>query len=975
MSKSIVNNRISWSSSLDVLTQKDDWINQGVTSFDSPTFSNLQISGDTTIDGNLYVYGNTSVFDSNTIELEDNIILINRGESGEGVTLNQSGIEVDRGPNLTNYRFVFQEDKQNFAIGEIGSLQAVSTREDNPLSNGIMIWNNDMNRIDSKNDINIDISFSSTNNSINNSTGSVVISGGLGINKDIHMNGNLYLDSASTKLERNTNGVGDTIFQLSSDENIYINPKEDVLVTKNLKVLGAFQVFGTTTTTDRETLVVNDNIIIVNESPELSVGGGYVIKTNNDRKYASMYYKQEFDAFVFGYSENTSQANLLQTTNYADLRLNKLFVQNSDKVSVSTPGGMQLGDDLVVGKKLTCNTIEVESSSSNSVVITGSVEINSTNNNTSLSVSGNVDIDSDLQIIGKTTVGQYIKQNTTGNTNFTDNFLNINYHLQDDKNDLEFQPSSQKTGILLQRHQYSNDEETKPELYGKIVSGEPEITDTLSEQETTLPVPNLEIKFSNSFPARDNLYYENWWIKLNKTPNGGTSNQTRKIVAYDSNSKIAQINTPWQQQPESGDIVELYYKNYVSVCFDEEQNAVRFLYTDKKDFNIVSDVDIKTRKITSSSSILISDTTDSNSTSSGNLNTYGGAGIGKKLYVGDNLVIGNGEITPLGTIHLKKNNNTVVLEKLSSSNYHNYITFSQTGNTDNFGILHKDDKLTFTYSNNGETPDISQETMSIFTSGNLFINNMTTFNEKLVGSSSKNELYLSGDLSSSSSSLILSGNGDTDFYSNTTQKNLQIKTTGNVVFYNTQASSNSSSGSVVFNGGISIDSTDNSVDFSNGGAMTVNGGSSIGKDLRVGGDLIVSGNVKINSTRPDPSLEFDNFINCNENTSVVNDFKFLDISGEGLLSFGITVLPQSENEKCSFRFRLPYSDTLTKRTSVIASVSGYSDDNDPKIIFNAICLGEIDSVFSTVYFHSNSTAPHYLQVICRYSTVDAEKPE
>ena len=59
--------------------------------------ANITISTHTlTIDGNLLVGNITSATVTNT-EIEDNIITLNKGETGAGVSLGYAGIEVDRG--------------------------------------------------------------------------------------------------------------------------------------------------------------------------------------------------------------------------------------------------------------------------------------------------------------------------------------------------------------------------------------------------------------------------------------------------------------------------------------------------------------------------------------------------------------------------------------------------------------------------------------------------------------------------------------------------------------------------------------------------------------------------------------------------------------------------------------------------------------------------------------------------------------
>jgi len=103
--------------------------------------NNLSVLGDLFIDGTAWVVH------SGQVSTSDNIIYINEGEVGTGVTAGQAGIQVDRG-SLTDYQFLFVEASDTFRIGEIGSLQAVSTREDSPTPDFVPYWNNALKRFD-----------------------------------------------------------------------------------------------------------------------------------------------------------------------------------------------------------------------------------------------------------------------------------------------------------------------------------------------------------------------------------------------------------------------------------------------------------------------------------------------------------------------------------------------------------------------------------------------------------------------------------------------------------------------------------------------------------------------------------------------------------------------------------------------------------------------------------------------------------
>jgi hypothetical protein len=66
------------------------------------------VAGNVVFTGNITVAGTQTVVNSTDLDVADNIIKVNHGETGAGVTLNQSGLQVDRG-SLTDAQIVFDE--------------------------------------------------------------------------------------------------------------------------------------------------------------------------------------------------------------------------------------------------------------------------------------------------------------------------------------------------------------------------------------------------------------------------------------------------------------------------------------------------------------------------------------------------------------------------------------------------------------------------------------------------------------------------------------------------------------------------------------------------------------------------------------------------------------------------------------------------------------------------------------------------
>jgi hypothetical protein len=67
--------------------------------------------GQTIITGNLVVQGTNLTVSTEQLQIKDNIIILNDGEAGPGVTLRYSGIQIDRGPsNVADDAFLLYDE-------------------------------------------------------------------------------------------------------------------------------------------------------------------------------------------------------------------------------------------------------------------------------------------------------------------------------------------------------------------------------------------------------------------------------------------------------------------------------------------------------------------------------------------------------------------------------------------------------------------------------------------------------------------------------------------------------------------------------------------------------------------------------------------------------------------------------------------------------------------------------------------------
>ena len=93
----------------------DGWVEaKGFKGTDASATSTL--AGNLIISGNLIVSGTTTTLETQKLTVEDNIIVINNGELGAGVTAGTSGIQVDRGTEDDEW-LIFNETDDRWHVG------------------------------------------------------------------------------------------------------------------------------------------------------------------------------------------------------------------------------------------------------------------------------------------------------------------------------------------------------------------------------------------------------------------------------------------------------------------------------------------------------------------------------------------------------------------------------------------------------------------------------------------------------------------------------------------------------------------------------------------------------------------------------------------------------------------------------------------------------------------------------------------
>jgi hypothetical protein len=95
----------------------------------------ISLVGDTTVTGaftvssGLTVNGALNSINSTNLAIKDNVVLLNAGEAGNGVTGTYAGLQFDRG-GLADWQLVFDESDDKLKFGAIGSLTTLITTGD-----------------------------------------------------------------------------------------------------------------------------------------------------------------------------------------------------------------------------------------------------------------------------------------------------------------------------------------------------------------------------------------------------------------------------------------------------------------------------------------------------------------------------------------------------------------------------------------------------------------------------------------------------------------------------------------------------------------------------------------------------------------------------------------------------------------------------------------------------------------------------
>lgn len=533
MPKVLTNSRDNILSIYSIINTYSSYVDQPVSITSSPTFANLTLTGNAEINGDLTVSGNTTIIATDAVMIKDNLIEINTSEAGAGVTPNLAGLQIERG-SLTDYQIVFRESDDAVAIGEVGDLQVIATREDSPLSNGIMSFNSTDRRLDSVNNISIPITFSAGVASTSTTTGSLIITGGVGISGAVYT-GSGYISGVLDVSGIFYAKVGVNLATVSGSTTIGSSTSAVFSAT------GVLTIANTTTSTSPTTgaIKVSGGVGIADN---LHVGGSSSFgptQVNTSSGTFSVLGSGSISNLVTGTIDIISSVNGITI----DAQNNSLILDGHTSVAIDSTGPITMDTTNVA------NGIKIGTE-------TSSVPITIGHASSEVIIGDNLTIVGDLTVNGTTT--------TVNSTSVTvrDNAIIVN----------SLPNTLSDGGLLVRRYQTSNNSGSG----GQVVLDTPDISSTFDTGSST---PSTLVLNSSASAVND--YYNGWWVKITS---GSGNNQIRRIKSYNGTTKTATVYITAENTgtlldgldivtaPSSGDSYSLYSGTYSGMFYDDTNN-------------------------------------------------------------------------------------------------------------------------------------------------------------------------------------------------------------------------------------------------------------------------------------------------------------------------------------------------------------------------------------------------------------------
>jgi hypothetical protein len=276
------------------------------------------------IDGDLTVSGSTVTMDVTNMTVEDNIVVLNQGETASGVTLGTAGIQIDRGL-LTDAQLLWNETTDVWQVGTVGSLLNIVTSSGAALQHDELGGLSDDDHTQYYNSGRLTTWWGTASGTIDHNT--IVNTHNLTTDIDHDQLTNFASDehftwaSVSGSIDHNTivnthnlttdidhgtlTGVGDDDHTMYARVNGSRNFTGQETFESNVIIQGNLIVSGTEFITETETVQIEDNLMVINYG-EVGAGvtageAGIEVDRGSSANYRFMF-DEVLDAFVVGVS-------------------------------------------------------------------------------------------------------------------------------------------------------------------------------------------------------------------------------------------------------------------------------------------------------------------------------------------------------------------------------------------------------------------------------------------------------------------------------------------------------------------------------------------------------------------------------------------------------------------------------------------------------------------------------------------------
>lgn len=723
------------------------------------------------------------------------------------------------------------------------------------------------------------ISIQSTNDAVSiTNGGSITINGGVGISKKTYIG-----DSLGLELENSTKTNKFLLFQQQqsvTEANIftglgvtsgslrlqvYDTNRDFTFFSSSTSGISS-EVFRIKGTNEVQFIGANQRYSFLaggNTINDLSIQGQGVAESSSIcffTKDGDTNDNNDIKIFGLGLPNNVSNSEYVRlgwnTTNYI-LSTNRSGTGLSRELILQTPDNSNQFRLLTDGSILMSSTKPSTNSTTAGLVLSGGMSIQSTNDATSLTTGGALTLQGGLSVSKSTYIGNTLNISSTSG--------NISLYARNSAGDLII--SNPTNNYILANNSTSGKSTLAFNLFAlnNVKSTNYEILEIISNSTSTNSSYNIHTEASGSGTLKPLQIHvgTNTQIFLHTNGNVGI-NTTNPSYRLDVNGSVNANNYNYFNQ--------LTVYNTSPAVNSSTSGSLTVLGGASISKNMfvggISTFNDTTNSSSTSASVYVSGgltiaTNQSSNWSSGALTVNGGSYIAGDLYVRQTL-----------NINSQLNGKTINAESLVLTSTTNALNVT-TGSLLTYGGITINSSTNSTNLSNGGsllTPGGASIGRDVYIGGNLYnygIQNFYNNTNSLINFyDTFNLTRFSIDRNVTSNDLSISRYNSSGVF---IERSINISNNnGQITLNNTTNSTGLTTGSLITVGGITIQTTAQSSNLQNGGSLTIFGGTSIAKNLYVGGDVILSSTTN-SSNSNEGALRVSGGVGINGNVNILGN--------------------------------------------------------------------------------------------------------